>query len=180
MTSHIANILKENNNNHIDVSEIKNLLSMRSINKSFISIKDNLLLRYCKFQWKKIDDLSVPIISIDFTNCETDSIAKIISSIFKTIENMGYNPLKISTFYNAKEIYFLEDRCFYNDIEKLKSFLESEIILTETDFIIILYSSSHESILISDLDIKINNFLCEDNIGKKVWECIMQTFPDEN
>lgn len=180
VTSYIANLLKENSNIHIDVSEIKNLLSLRSKNKSFISIKDNLLLRYCKFQWKKIDNLSVPIISIDFTNCEIESTEKIISSIFKTIENVGYNPLKISTFYNAKEIYFLEDKCFYNNIEKLKSFLESEILLTETDLIIILYSSSHKNILISDLDIKINNFLCEDNIGKKVWEYIVQTFPDEN
>ena len=175
VTSHIVDILKENNA-YMDINNVKNALSRRSKNKSFISIKDNLLLRYSRFQWSKIDDLSVPVISVDFTSCEMDSTRKIISNIFEIIDNIGYNPLKISTFYNSKDVYFLDNKCFYNNTEKLKSFLESEIMLTETDFIIIIYSSSHRNILISDLDIKIINFLFEDDIGKKVWECISQTF----
>ena len=179
ITSHIWNILSRSLNKNMEISNVKNLLSQATTNKNFISIKDNLLLRYKKFQKQDICELSVPVISIDLSRCTDYLSSNVISNIFDIMDQEGYNPLKISTFYYSNDIYFFNHECFYNNINKLKCFLESEIFITQSDCIIILYHASTKCILPRDLDFKIMDFIYEKNIGKTICENIIKTFTSE-
>lgn len=179
ITSHIGNILNCSANKNLSLNYVKNLLSLTAVNKDFISIKDNLLLRYERFQEQDICDLSVPVISINMNKCNDYLIANIISSIFYIMNQNGYNPLIISTFYYSNDLYFFNQECIYNNSNKLKCFLESETFITQRDCIIILYHSSNKCIIPSDLDFKISDLLYEKNIGKTICENIIKTFSSE-